>query len=64
MENNEKEIEKKETISAEILREHHKLIKKIAIDVDKEINEVYAEIIPLGISEYAKRNSLTSDTNS
>ena len=60
MENNEKEVEKKETISAEILREQHKLIKKIAIDTDKEINEVYAEIIPLGIAEYVKQNSLTA----
>ena len=59
MEYNEKEIEKKETISAEIFRDQHKLIKKIAIDMDKDIRDVYAEIIPLGLAEYAKQNSLT-----
>ncbi|MDQ7818697.1 MAG: hypothetical protein RDU14_16850 [Melioribacteraceae bacterium] len=59
MENNEKEIEKKETISAEISRDQHKQIKKIAIDMDKDIRDIYAAVIPLGIAEYAKRNSLT-----
>ena len=58
MENNEKEIEKKETISAEINRDQHKLVKKVAIDLDKDIRDVYAEIIPLGLAEYAKQNSL------
>lgn len=58
-ENNEKPNEKREIISAEVPREQHKVIKKIAVDVDKDIRDVYAAIIPLGIAAYAKLNSLT-----
>lgn len=60
---NEKEIEKREVVSAEVPREQHKIIKKIAVDMDKDIREIYAEIIPLGIAEYAKQNSLTVQPN-
>jgi hypothetical protein len=58
-ENNEKTIEKREIISAEVPREQHKIIKKIAVDQEKDIREIYAAIIPLGLAEYAKLNSLT-----
>jgi hypothetical protein len=43
------------SISAQVPRNTHKIVAKLSIDQEKDIKEVYSEIIPLGLAKYFKK---------
>jgi len=55
----EEKKEKPEYVNAQVPRAEHSVIRKLAFDANKDARDLYAEIIPLGLAEYAKQNSLT-----
>lgn len=58
-ETNEKQQEKKEIIPAEVPRDSHKVVKYLANLKDKDIRDIYAEVVPLGIDAFTKKYSIT-----
>lgn len=59
MEEKNKNPEKIEFTTAQVPRTEHSIIRKLAFDAKKDARDLYAEIVPLGLAEYAKLNSLT-----
>ena len=62
-ENNKIEDKKKEYTTTSVPKDPHKDISKLAIDFDKDIKEMYDEIIPLGLRAWVERHSNISDPN-
>ena len=55
MENNKNLIDKKEFTQAEVPAAPHKIVQRLKIDKEKDVRELYKEIIPLGLAEYFKK---------
>ncbi|GEM_PF-6582567 len=44
--------------SAQVRRDTHKVILKLCIDREKDVRQLYAEIIPLGLAEYFRKHGI------
>lgn len=53
------EKEKTVYVNAQVPRIEHSVIRKLAFDAKKDARDLYAEIVPLGLAEWRKNNSLT-----
>lgn len=58
MEEKKEKTKKPEYVNAQVPRIEHSVIRKLAFDANKDARDLYAEIVPLGLAEWRKNNSL------
>lgn len=58
MENNKNKTENKEFTQAEVPAEPHKIVQHLKTDLNRDVRDLYKEIIPLGLSEFFKKYNI------